>query len=224
MSNSILEGLIKEKDYTFKKLLFKLIKDFDLTLEELLLLIYFINQDKPVFDIKKISIITYLDNNEIMSAFSSLTAKGLVSIKTSKEDGKITEIIDITNTYRAMVSDINVNIKKQTVTNIYTIFEKEFGRPLSPVEYEIIKAWITSGISEELIKGALKEAVFNNVRNLRYIDKILSEWEKKGFKSVDEVDSYLKKKEVNNPKQELFDYNWLEDEEWFLWIFRLLYS
>lgn len=213
MSNSILEGLIKEKDYTFKKLLFKLIKDFDLTLEELLLLIYFINQDKPVFDIKKISIITYLDNNEIMSAFSSLTAKGLVSIKTSKEDGKITEIIDITNTYRAMVSDINVNIKKQTVTNIYTIFEKEFGRPLSPVEYEIIKAWITSGISEELIKGALKEAVFNNVRNLRYIDKILSEWEKKGFKSVDEVDSYLKKKEVNDPKQELFDYNWLEDEE-----------
>lgn len=213
MSNSILEGLIKEKDYTFKKLLFKLIKDFDLSLEELLLLVYFINQDKPVFDIKRISLITYLSSNEIMDAFSSLTGKGLVSIKTSKEDGKITEVIDITNTYRAMVSDININIKKQATTNIYTIFEKEFGRPLSPVEYEIIKAWITSGISEELIKGALKEAVFNNVRNLRYIDKILSEWEKKGFKSVDEVDSYLKKKESNNPKQELFDYNWLEDEE-----------
>lgn len=213
MSNSILEGLIKEKDYTFKKLLFKLIKDFDLSLEELLLLVYFINQDKPVFDIKRISLITYLSSNEIMAAFSSLTGKGLVSIKTSKEDGKITEVIDITNTYRAMVSDININIKKQATTNIYTIFEKEFGRPLSPVEYEIIKAWITSGISEDLIKGALKEAVFNNVRNLRYIDKILSEWEKKGFKSVDEVDSYLKKKESNNPKQELFDYNWLEDEE-----------
>ena len=213
MSNSILEGLIKEKDYTFKKLLFKLIKDFDLSLEELLLLVYFINQDKPVFDIKRISLITYLSSNEIMAAFSSLTGKGLVSIKTSKEDGKITEVIDITNTYRAMVSDININIKKQATTNIYTIFEKEFGRPLSPVEYEIIKAWINSGISEELIKGALKEAVFNNVRNLRYIDKILSEWEKKGFKSVDEVDSYLKKKESNNPKQELFDYNWLEDEE-----------
>lgn len=213
MSNSILEGLIKEKDYTFKKLLFKLIRDFNLTLEELLLLIYFINQDKPVFDIKKISTVTYLDDSKIMSAFSSLTSKGLVLIKTSKEDGKISEIIDITNTYRAMVSDININIKKQTTTNIYTIFEKEFGRPLSPVEYEIIKAWINSGISEEMIKGALKEAVFNNVRNLRYIDKILSEWEKKGFKSVDEVNSYLKKKETNNPKQELFDYNWLEDEE-----------
>ena len=111
MSNSILEGLIKEKDYTFKKLLFKLIKDFDLSLEELLLLVYFINQDKPVFDIKRISLITYLSSNEIMAAFSSLTGKGLVSIKTSKEDGKITEVIDITNTYRAMVSDINYDIK-----------------------------------------------------------------------------------------------------------------
>lgn len=213
MSNSILEGLIKEKDYTFKKLLFKLIKDFNLTLEELLLLIYFINQDKPVFDIKRISLITYLNNNQIMSAFSSLSSKGLVSIKTVKEDDKISEVIDITNTYRAMVSDININIKKTSVTNIYTVFEKEFGRPLSPVEYEIIKAWVTSGISEELIKGALKEAVFNNVRNLRYIDKILAEWEKKGFKSVEEVNSYLKKKETNGPKQELFDYNWLEDDE-----------
>lgn len=213
MSNSILEGLIKEKDYTFKKLLFKLIKDFNLTLEELLLLIYFINQDKPVFDIKRISLITYLNNNQIMSAFSSLSSKGLVSIKTVKEDDKISEVIDITNTYRAMVSDININIKKTSVTNIYTVFEKEFGRPLSPVEYEIIKAWVTSGISEELIKGALKEAVFNNVRNLRYIDKILAEWEKKGFKSVEEVNSYLKKKETNSPKQELFDYNWLEDDE-----------
>ena len=30
MSNKILEGLIKEKDYNLKKLLFKIVKDFDL--------------------------------------------------------------------------------------------------------------------------------------------------------------------------------------------------
>jgi hypothetical protein len=34
MSNTILEGLVKEKDYTFKKLLFKIIKDFNLSLSE----------------------------------------------------------------------------------------------------------------------------------------------------------------------------------------------
>ena len=213
MSNKILEGLIKEKDYNLKKLLFKIVKDFDLNVNEFMLLIYFMNQDCPILDVNDIHNVTFMEPKIILQSFKALSIKGLISTKVTPVKDKISETIDLTNVYRAMVSDININIKKQTTTNIYTIFEKEFGRPLSPVEYEIIKAWITSGISEELIKGALKEAVFNNVRNLRYIDKILSEWEKKGFKSVDEVDSYLKKKDSNNPKQELFDYNWLEDEE-----------
>ena len=49
---------------------------------------------------------------------------------------------------------------------------------LSPMEYEIIKAWLDNDMSEELIKEALKEATFNGVSNLRYIDKILYEWGK----------------------------------------------
>ena len=41
MSNNILERLIKVKDYTIKKQLFKVIKETNLTLNEVLLLIYF---------------------------------------------------------------------------------------------------------------------------------------------------------------------------------------
>ena len=41
MSNNLLEGLIKDKDYTFKKQLFKIVKEYNLSLNELLLLIYF---------------------------------------------------------------------------------------------------------------------------------------------------------------------------------------
>ena len=59
-------------------------------------------------------------------------------------------------------------IKKE---DIYTIFEKEFGRTLSSMDYEIINAWIDNGFSEELVIAALKEAVYNGVPNLRYIDK-----------------------------------------------------
>ena len=44
MSNKILEGLIKEKDYNLKKLLFKIVKDFDLNVNEFMLLIYFMVQ------------------------------------------------------------------------------------------------------------------------------------------------------------------------------------
>ena len=40
MSNNILEGLIKAKDYTFKRQLFKIVADYNSSINELLLLIY----------------------------------------------------------------------------------------------------------------------------------------------------------------------------------------
>ena len=82
------------------------------------------------------------------------------------------------------------------------------------MEYEIINAWLEHNYSEELIIGALKEAVYNGVRNLRYIDKILYEWNKKGFKTMNDVNNHLEKREIREKEDsELFDYNWLDDEE-----------
>ena len=79
------------------------------------------------------------------------------------------------------------------------------------MEYEIINEWIRSGISEELISEALKEAIFNGVKSLRYIDKILISWKDKGYKSASDVRSSFKKEDENS-NTELFSYNWLEDE------------
>ena len=81
------------------------------------------------------------------------------------------------------------------------------------MEYEIINGWLEKGFSEELVLGALKEAVYNGVSSLRYIDRILYEWQKKGYHNMTEVEAGLTS---NRPKEEkgmqLFDYNWLEDE------------
>ena len=70
------------------------------------------------------------------------------------------------------------------------------------MEYEKIKEWITSGISNELIILALKEAVLNGVGNLNYIDKILVTWKKKGYKNKKDIDKdkemYQEKKEKND--------------------------
>jgi DnaD/phage-associated family protein len=83
----------------------------------------------------------------------------------------------------------------------------------SPMEYEIINSWLDTGYDKELIISALKEAVFNGVFKLNYIDKILYEWNKKGIKTPNDIEkdkvNYSKKKEE---KKELYDYNWLEDE------------
>ena len=217
MSNKILEGLIKEKDYNLKNLLFKIVKDFDLNVNEFMLLIYFMNQDCPILDVNDIHNVTFMEPKIILQSFKALSIKGLISAKVTPVKDKISETIDLTNVYRAMVSDINYDIKKKSEKNISEVFEKEFGRTLSPMEYEIINGWLSNQLSEELILGALKEATYNGVSSLRYIDRILLEWSKKGFKNMNDVNNFLEKKDnqnkARNEEKVLFDYNWLEDDE-----------
>lgn len=123
------------------------------------------------------------------------------------------EKVNLDNFY-AMLSEDKIITKKEAVkTDIYSIFEREFGRTITSMEYEIINAWLEKSYTEELIVGALKEAVYNQVTNLRYIDKILYEWSKKGFKTMEDVNKHLENKEKQNDRKELFDYNWLDDEE-----------
>ena len=43
--------------------------------------------------------------------------------------------------------------------NMIDVFEEQFGRPLTPMEFDSIKEWVQSGYSEEMILKALKEAV-----------------------------------------------------------------
>ena len=47
--------------------------------------------------------------------------------------------------------------KNDNKQNLYDNFEREFGRTLSPMEYEIISSWLDSGISKELIIEALMQ-------------------------------------------------------------------
>ena len=125
------------------------------------------------------------------------------------ELGIMKEYFDISlirNKLASLLVDKKVEEQEEKDTSdIYSNIEKEFGRTLSPIEYETIKHWLDSNISEEMIKDALKEAVLNGVNNLKYIDKILFEWKKKGYKKV------------NNKKEDeslvsLPDYNWLDEE------------
>ena len=77
------------------------------------------------------------------------------------------------------------------------------------MEYEIIGAYIDEGFREDLILAALKEAVYNGVTNLRYIDKILYEWQKKGIKEPDDLK--IKNKKEKKQAKEVFDYDWLNE-------------
>ena len=78
--------------------------------------------------------------------------------------------------------------------NLFIIFEKEFARPLSPMECETISSWIDQDrYAEELILMALKEAVFAGKLHFRYIDRILLEWNRNRVRTVEDARAHTQK-------------------------------
>lgn len=211
--NKQLENILAKKDYVIKNFVFEIIKKQALTLNDTLLLIFLLNQEKPILDLNLIKKTINLNELEIMESFDNLSKKKLIKTDVVKVDEKIEEYINTDNIYKLAYLNITEEAKNEIVTDIFSVFESEFGRTLSPMEYELINAWINSGINEELIKGALKEATYNGVNNLRYIDKIIYEWGKKGFKTMEDVNKHLKNKTEKEFNDDGFDYNWLEDNE-----------
>jgi DNA replication protein len=75
--------------------------------------------------------------------------------------------------------------------DIYTTFEKEFARPLTPMELETISGWLDKDMyKDELILTALKEAVFAGKVYFRYIDRILLEWSRNRVSNVEQAKEY----------------------------------
>ena len=212
MNSSFLEKYVKAKDNVISKELFPLIWEYKLNLEEVLLLIYFMNEDVPTFDVEQINKITMISVNKILDSFTSLTNKGLISIDVIKENSGVKEVVNLDPIYKCMIDGLMKNNKKVVNNNIFEKFEKEFSRTLSPMEYEIINDWLDKNTSEELILGALKEATYNGVNNLRYIDKIIYEWNKKGFKNMEDVNNHLRNRNTSDKSvKEISDYNWLDE-------------
>ena len=111
--------------------------------------------------------------------------------------------------------------KQEEESSLYSIFEQEFGRPLSPFECETLGMWMDDHDDSQLIKAALREAVVSGKLNFRYIDRILFEWKKNGIKTIDQARVYSEKfrthqrrEQQQQPKPAVKNvpfYNWLEN-------------
>ena len=210
MNKNVIESLmIVNNHLIIPNYFIKYYKKFDLENNELLMLIYLLNcNEKLILDNKKISKDLYLEENEVLNIISSLIEKNYISIEMSKNNGIIEEYISLDLFYEKINSYLIENDKKDNSSDIYSKFEKEFGRTLSPVEYETISKWIESNIPLELIETALKEAILSGVNIIRYIDKILFEWNKKGYKTSSDIINKSKKDEYI---EEIYDYDWLNE-------------
>jgi len=202
-------NLIKEKTMTIPLILLKNYRNLKVNEKELVVLIYLMNDD-IVFNPKKISKELNIPLAELMDTMSSLMDKDLLKIELVGEKIK-EEHINLDSLYTKLGFQVVNTEEKNDNPTLYEVIEKEFGRTLSPMEYEIIGAW-ENIFNHELIILALREAVYNGVSNLRYIDKILHDWQKKGIKSEKDVIADRKNYRKKQENKKLFDYDWLNEQ------------
>lgn len=225
MKSAQLLSIFKQGYFVIPLYFLQQYKKFNISLEEFVFLMYLYQLgDKSLFDPSKYQEDLNIDLSRVMEYISKLTDKKLLEVDVVKNDkGLMEEVVLLDGFYRKlsliMVEDNNEK-NKEYQSNIFEVIEKEFGRTLSPIEYEIIKAWIDNDMSEELIREAIKEATFSGVSNLRYIDKILYEWGKLGIKTAKDVENHRKKRVQRKEEEadsnidlDIVDWDWFDDDE-----------
>lgn len=197
---SELRDTFKSRDFIINSNMIKCISSLDITLDEFLLVLYFINVS-PYLDTDDVKDKLGFDEEKIINTFSSLLNKKYIELDVSNVNGVVSEKIKLDMFYDRLVLNKENN---NSSSDIYSLFERELGRTLSSFEFEMINNWLDRGTSEDTIKDALKEAVLNGVRNFKYIDKIIYDWSLKGVK---------KSIREENKSIDMFDYDWLDDNE-----------
>ena len=79
----------------------------------------------------------------------------------------------------------------------------------SQAEYEVVVNWNDSALT----RYAIKQAELARVSNVRYIDKIIREWNKKGIKTEEDVKKDKRNFESKKSNKKLFDYDWLNERD-----------
>ncbi len=168
-----------------------------------------------------------ITNDECSSILRKLVQHEFIKIEDRKVEEVRFEKYSLTPLWYKLANELmkeknQVNVEKVFTESkdLYTIFENEFGRPLSPMECESMAMWIDQdALDPSLIKAALREAVISGTLNFRYIDRILFEWKKNGIQTVDQAKEHSQRfrkrttKQTYSPQQKANPvpfYNWLE--------------
>ena len=202
---SDLRNIFTSRDFVINSNIVKCISSIDITLEEFLLVLYFINISS-LLNTDDIKEKLGFDDEKIFNTFTSLINKKYIEMVVTNNNGEVIEQIKLDPLYYRLA--LNKKTENVDSKDIYAMFESELGRTLSSFEYEMINKWIEKGVEEETIKNALKEAVLNNVRNFKYIDKIIYEWTKKGIKNKIKDDN---KKDTH--EDDILDFEWFDENE-----------
>ena len=116
--------------------------------------------------------------NKLYDALDNYIAQNIL-IKDNKKD----KTVAVTN-----------NLENSPLNYLSRKVEVEFGRYLSPIEREEIAQWLSvDHYGPEIIELALREAVLSQAYSLKYIDRVLLNWQRHNLKTPEEVERFLKR-------------------------------
>lgn len=220
---------------TISNLLFVNYRKMGLESEEFLFILqlHMKQQEGDLFpDLQLIAINMGLKSDQVYQILNRLVGGGFLVIETITVDGKKADQYNLLPLYERLekyldsqASKAKENQQEQEIQSVYRLFEQEFGRPLSSIEFQRIGQWLEEDhYQPEVLKLALREAVLNQAYSFNYIDRILLSWERKNLRTKQQVEEEQKRrkqqllqKEVEQsaqseelPKVSLT--NWLEEE------------
>lgn len=226
---------IEQGNVTIPQLFFRHYKELDIKDLDAVLLLHMYAYQADGFQFptpSDLSVRMHLTENEVYEILQRLMQHGLLEIQQGQdENGVLYEQFSLHPLWNRLmnivVSEKSVKEEQKDKVDegeIFTLFEQEFGRLLSPMECETITMWLDDdGHTVEIIKAALKEAVLAQKLSLRYIDRILFEWKKKRVKTLNDVEKQTKSfrtsmiRPVHSNKENFVKkvpfYNWLEERE-----------
>lgn len=232
MDRSIMVKWINEGNVSIPVRLIQDYKKLGLNESEVMLLIHFhsfIQRGNSFPTPQLIASQMSLSETECLSMLQSLLKRGFLELTEQSDENNIFyEAFTLSPLWDKLVTlALEENLEETIQDNyeeeqsLYQLFESEFGRPLSPMECELITMWLDQdNYNSGLIKAALMEGVVSGKRNLRYIDRILIEWNKNGVKTVQEAKEYgqkfrqhqYKSSPQKQTEQKKFPtYNWLKN-------------
>ncbi len=205
--NPYLKELISNKPVVISQLLLNYYSKLGITEIELVVILQLIRFRDCLGDVypstEKLEGIMNLGSEQIKAKIARLIENGLLSVEhstTQYNSGKSSYSFD--DLWDKLISaweeDKVKNIKttknatnSEALSEVYGVFEKEFGRFLSPIESSKIVQWCKNdGFSSELILEALERAVLQGALSFKYIDSILRTWANHNLKTSEDVLKY----------------------------------
>ncbi|MFA5407705.1 MAG: hypothetical protein WC343_02925, partial [Bacilli bacterium] len=143
MNTEKLIEVMKMKSISVPLYLARNYKALNIDEREILLISVLMNVD-TLIDYNKIAFYLNIVEQDVLLTINNLQEKGLLEIKVVKnKEGIMEEHLLLDNLYNK-IALIMIGEKEDKVSNIYETFEREFGRTLSSMEYEIIAGWLSS--------------------------------------------------------------------------------